>query len=58
MKNRFAFWMIVGIGTGAAAGMTYDNLPAGLSFGTASGIIANLITLFNIFQRDNKRTKQ
>ena len=54
MKIRFRFWLAVGIGTGAAAGMYYDNLPAGLCFGAAAGIIATIITWLNNYQRDNK----
>ena len=54
MNERFWFWMAVGTGLGATAGMYYDNLPAGLCFGAAGGLVATIITWLNIYQRDIK----
>ena len=46
--------MAVGTGLGTTAGMYYNNLPAGLCFGAAAGLIATIITWLNIYQLDNK----
>ncbi len=54
MRAQFGFWMAAGTGTGAAAGMYYDKLAAGLCFGSAAGLIATIITWLNIYQRNNK----
>ena len=54
MKSDFAFWVVVGIGVGASVGMYNDNLPAGLSFGAAAGIIMNLLSGLNLYQRHKK----
>jgi len=54
VKSDFVFWIVVSMGTGAAAGMSYDNLPAGLSFGLATGIIVNLIMRLNVHHDNNK----
>ena len=54
MKSNLAFWMIVGTGVGASAGMLYDNLTPGLCFGVAAGIIATLFTSPDIYQKDKK----
>jgi hypothetical protein len=54
MKNRFAFWMVIGIGIGTAAGAAYGNIPAGVTLGACFGTLANLLTWLNVFHRDNK----
>jgi len=54
MKNSFAIWMIIGIGTGTLAGVIYNNLPAGITLGASFGMLVILFTWLNVFKQDNK----
>ena len=46
--------MVIGTGTGAAAGMYYDIPAAGICFGAATGLIATIITSLINYQHDKK----
>jgi hypothetical protein len=44
-KANFFFWLITGIGVGTALGVALDNIPAGVSLGAGSGLLALLLSL-------------
>jgi hypothetical protein len=54
MSGSSVFWITMGTGTGAVMGMIYDNLPAGLCFGGAMGIICNLLSWLSMRHSNNK----
>lgn len=44
-KANFFFWLITGIGAGTALGLAFDNIPAGVSLGAGSRLLALLISV-------------
>jgi hypothetical protein len=53
MKNKFSFWMVIGIGVGTAIGVAYKNIPAGVSIGAATGMLIMLLS----FLKNKLKTK-
>jgi hypothetical protein len=43
MKQKFSFWFIIGIGIGAALGIAFNNIGAGMCFGIGSSGIVTLL---------------
>lgn len=44
-RANFSFWLITGIGVGTALGVAFDNIPAGVSLGAGSGMLALLLSV-------------
>ena len=43
--TNFSFWLITGTAVGTALGVAFDNIPAGISLGAGSGLLALLISV-------------
>jgi hypothetical protein len=44
-KTNVFFWLITGVGIGTVLGVAFDNIPAGVSLGTGSGLLALLLSI-------------
>jgi hypothetical protein len=44
-KVNFYFWLVTGISISTALGVAFDNIPAGVSLGAGTGMLALLLSV-------------
>lgn len=48
MKSKPSIWVLAGMGVGTFAGLVLDNVPAGITLGTAMGILTMLVSFTTV----------
>ncbi|HEX5651655.1 MAG TPA: hypothetical protein VFX58_01190 [Chitinophagaceae bacterium] len=53
-KSRPFIWVLTGLAIGTTIGVIFQNIAAGMSLGTATGILTMLIAFTEVDQKNKK----